>query len=780
MTATPPVGPPEPGRPDLDTLLRARFGFGEFRPGQREIVEHVAFGGDALVVMPTGAGKSLCYQAPALARGGVCVVVSPLIALMKDQVDGLLARGVRATLVNSSVELSERRSRMDAVRAGEIELVYVAPERFTPRFVNELRGCQVRLLAIDEAHCLSQWGHDFRPDYLRLGEVRRDLGEPRTVALTATATREVQDDILKVLGLPEARRFVRGFDRTNLRIEVVEPRSPKEKDTLVAALASPGPSLVYCATRKNVERAAAAIPSAQMYHAGLELAERQAVQDRFMRGKAPIVVATNAFGMGIDKEDVRAVVHYDTPGSIEAWYQEIGRAGRDGKPARVTLVFREQDRRIHEFFIHGSHPPAAWVHTVWQELNARSDLGHGPTRGPVHVPLGELQARLPGDADERAAQSCLYVLQREGLVRRLGAADRPGVARLLRRGDEPGVRGVVLRWLAAQPEAADGVSVFSDALAEELELDTSHVVAALTTLRSRGIIAWEEPSRADGLELLQPGAELGLTEEMVRARRARELKKLQAMVDFARSECRRRYVLEYFGEVAPYERCGTCDACRSGKRGGAAPRVLRADEEIVVRKVLSCVARMKDGYAAGMVAKVLTGQRDGVVGGLGLDRLSTFGILSSLGQREVEAVIAELLRSGALSRREVTRSMKGRDTRYAVVELSELGRAVMLQKAPDFRMCFPLGEAEAAPPSITAPPPGAADLLAHLRDVRGRVARASDVPAYVVASDRTLQAIAASRPVSRDSMLAVAGMGPERFRKYGTPLLEAVRSWCGA
>ena len=766
--------------PDIDALLRARFGHPEYRPGQREIVEWIATGGDALVVMPTGAGKSLCYQAPALARGGVCLVVSPLVALMKDQVDGLLARGVRATLINSTIDVSERRARMAAVRSGEIELVYVAPERFTPRFIDELTACNVQLFAIDEAHCLSQWGHDFRPDYLRLGEVRKAMGCPRTVALTATATPEVQDDILKVLDLADARRFVRGFDRPNLRIDLLDARSPKEKDTLVAALASPGPSLVYCATRKNVERACASIPGAQMYHAGLETTERQAVQDRFMRGKAPIVVATNAFGMGIDKADVRTVVHYDMPGSIEAWYQEIGRAGRDGKPARVTLIFREEDRRIHEFFIHGSHPPAAWVHVVWQQLNARSDIGHGPSRGPVHVPLQQLQSHLPEDADERAAQSSLYVLQREGMIRRLGTTDRPGVARLLKACSEGGIRGAVYGWLSTQPGAEKGVSVVVERLADGLGLDVSELVAGLTTLRARGVIEWEEPTRADGLELLRPGEPLALTEETVRARRARELKKLQAMVDFSRAECRRRYILEYFGETVPYERCGNCDACRSGKRGGNAPRSLRPDEEIIVRKVLACVARMKEGYTGAMVAKVLTGQRDGALSGLGLDRLSTFGILASLGQREAEAVIAELIRSGALSRKDVTRSVQGRDIRYVVVEVSAIGKAVMTQTASDFKMCFPLAEAEVAAPLVSSPPPGAADLLAHLKDVRMRVARASDVPAYIVASDRTLEAIAASRPVSRGSMLAIQGMGPERFRKYGEPLLQAVRSWCGA
>ncbi|MBM4393277.1 MAG: ATP-dependent DNA helicase RecQ, partial [Deltaproteobacteria bacterium] len=269
---------------DLASLLRARFGHEAFRPGQEEIVRHVVSEADALVVMPTGAGKSLCYQLPALAMGGTCIVVSPLIALMKDQVDQLLARGVRAALINSTVDPAERRATMDAARRGEVELLYVAPERFSPRFFEALRGVDVRLLAIDEAHCLSQWGHDFRPDYLRLGEARVAVGAPRTVALTATATPEVQEDILRVLGLPGARKFVRGFDRHNLRIDVIGVKGPREKDTLVAALAGGGPALVYCATRKNVDRAAQAVPGARAYHAGLDLSERKAVQEAFMRG----------------------------------------------------------------------------------------------------------------------------------------------------------------------------------------------------------------------------------------------------------------------------------------------------------------------------------------------------------------------------------------------------------------------------------------------------------------------------------------------------------------
>ena len=297
----------------LQTLLQDRFGFPDFRAGQRPIVEHLVDGGDALVVMPTGAGKSLCFQVPALARGGLTIVISPLIALMKDQVDTLVDKEIRATFLNSSLSASERNERRNGLRAGAYELLYVAPERFTPAFLAFLKDLPVRLLAVDEAHCVSQWGHDFRPDYLRLGRIRKALPGVPTAALTATATPEVQEDIIKSLGIESCKRFIQGFDRENLLMEVVSVSSKTEKDTLLADYVQPGPSLVYAATRKNVERATGALRDAGvragMYHAGLTQADRSRVQDDFMSGRIPVVVATNAFGMGIDKRDILSLIH---------------------------------------------------------------------------------------------------------------------------------------------------------------------------------------------------------------------------------------------------------------------------------------------------------------------------------------------------------------------------------------------------------------------------------------------------------------------------------------
>ena len=783
---------------NLDRLLRDRFGHPGFRPGQAEVVEHVvgtptAPGGDALVVMPTGAGKSLCYQVPAVALGGVAVVVSPLIALMKDQVDGLLSRGIRATLINSTLAPEVRRARLAEVQRGEWELVFVAPERLSPRFCAELRAAKVTLFAVDEAHCLSQWGHDFRPDYLRLGQVRLDLGAPRTIALTATATPAVQDDIVKSLGLgvdpaTRLRRFVRGFDRTNLGIEVMEVKGPRDKDILLPGLAMPGPTLVYCATRKNVERAAQALRAggiaAGVYHGGLEMKERTEVQDAFMSGRCNVVVATNAFGMGVDKDDVRVVVHYDLPGTVEAYYQEIGRAGRDGKRSRVVLLYREEDRGIQEFFINLAHPPAAWVHRVWDALRAKGE-------NPAFLSMDKLGEALPDDAGgERAAASCVYVLQREGYLRRVSPVERAGQARLLAgrseaRGDTlSGIRGTVYAWLREQKRAPgeDAVGVWPERLAEGLDLSRDQVVAALRGLEDRGLLTYTAPERSGGFELLKD-TPLTLDDVAMRARRSRELQKLQKMVDFGRAGCRRRYILTYFGDVPPWDRCGDCDGCRAGKPLGTEPRALAPDEDVVVRKVLSCVARLPEPTTAGVLAKILTGSRDPAA--LRSERMSTYGILSSFTASEVEQIIGELERAGALLRESKTAVVgahtgQGAERTFTVLTLTTLGTNVMFQRAPGFAMYFPLGKRALT----TRPNPGAprhvqVDLLHVLKDVRGKLAKAADVPPYVVAPNRTLEDMASKRPMTRSAMLEVHGMGPERYRKYGGELLATVRGWAG-
>ncbi len=303
------------------------------------MIENVLAGRDVLCVMPTGGGKSLCYQLPALLLGGPTLVVSPLIALMKDQVDGLVERGLRATLLNSSLDPAEQRTRLAEIEAGRYDLVYVAPERFrSPRFVETMLRVRPALLAVDEAHCISEWGHDFRPDYARIGQARRQIGSPPCIALTATATDLVRRDIADQLDLRDPEQFVTGFDRPNLSYAVVDARRDADKLVALAGVLdrAPGPSIIYASSRHAARRSASSSKRhlkrpAVVYHAGLTREERAEAQDRFMSGEVEVVVATNAFGMGVDKADIRSVIHFNLPGTLEAYYQEAGRAGRDGR-----------------------------------------------------------------------------------------------------------------------------------------------------------------------------------------------------------------------------------------------------------------------------------------------------------------------------------------------------------------------------------------------------------------------------------------------------------------
>jgi ATP-dependent DNA helicase RecQ len=407
---------------DLTLFLRERFGFAGFRPAQKQVIDRVMASQDVLAVMPTGSGKSLCYQLPALALPGLTLVVSPLIALMKDQVDQLNQLGLPATLINSTVSREQQRSRLEQAIAGRVKLLYIAPERFqNEEFRAGLARANVSLFAVDEAHCISLWGHDFRPDYLRLRRAVRELKSPPILALTATATPAVRRDILAQLGIEGAPQVVSGFDRPNLYLEVREVSTAAEKIRAIVELARWAPlGIVYAGTRKNVEDIYASLRRAGIeaaaYHAGLPGPDRKAVQERFMNTSRCVIVATNAFGMGIDRSQVRFVVHADIPDSIEAYYQEIGRAGRDGETARCTLLFNYADKWIPEFFIDSSHPPPDILKYVFAKL----------CRSGQTTILGDAWRKFSATNDHRFHAS-VALLQRYGYLERIHTKDGRGI-----------------------------------------------------------------------------------------------------------------------------------------------------------------------------------------------------------------------------------------------------------------------------------------------------------------------------------------------------------------
>ena len=528
----------------------ARFGHDSLRQGQADVIADIFAGRPVIAVMPTGAGKSLCYQLPAIVlgeAGGVTLVVSPLIALMKDQVDVLRARGIAAVALTSASNADERRDALDGIRTGAYTLVYVAPERFrNAAFVDALRASasKIALVAIDEAHCISEWGHDFRPDYRRLGQVIAEMQPPRLAAFTATATPEVRRDIATQLGMVDARLHVRGFDRPNLTYAVHKAGGAADKAdqlTELVRMRDGGVALVYAATRKNAETYSTALRKAGMksrvYHAGLEDQVREKAQDTFMAGGLDVIVATNAFGMGVDKSDIRLVVHADIPRSPEAYYQEAGRGGRDGKPTRCVLLFNHGDIRLQEFLIDASYPSGEVLRGLWKLLHDRPALGAG------HDDAIEARVRplLPGPPSGAAVGAALRMLERHGMIAR----------------DEDGAR-------ATRPAAGQFAQLDIASLQRRAELER-------TKLRTMIDYAYHP-------------------------------------------RCRRQYVLEYFGDVDwsdRTKRCGSCDNCEAVARSDSGqPTGLSQVELDAIRGALLLVGSLHGRFGRTRIAALANGTDD--------------------------------------------------------------------------------------------------------------------------------------------------------------------------
>lgn len=783
---------------DAEDLRRhlARFGLSTFRPGQEEVIRAVLAGQDCLCIMPTGGGKSLCYQLPAIARPGVTLVVSPLIALMKDQVDQLTAIGVSATYINSTLTVSEQRERLMGMAAGRYDLIYIAPERMrNPQFAEAAQETQIQLLAVDEAHCISEWGHDFRPDYARIGRLREKLGRPQTIALTATATPDVRRDVVELLQLTEPRVFISGFARPNLRFRVEHASGTRDKlDRLVATIhRAGGPGIVYAATRKGCDEIAAQLAAelrmpVGLYHAGLLPDERREVQEQFMRGELPVIVATNAFGMGINKTDLRYVVHFNMPGTLEAYYQESGRAGRDGLPAECLLLFSFSDRYIQEFFIDNNYPSRETVAAVWEYLRAQRE-------DPIEVTLQELRERLDLGVGTEGISSCEQILEKAGALKRLDAqqnrasvwleSDLPTLCDLLPR--EAKTQRTVLEAIEriVGDRRYERVTFQLERLAAMTSLERGPLNRALRELTKLEAFDYVPPFRGRAIHILKRDAPFSRLEidfaEMER-RKAAEYEKLERMVAYAQSRrCRQWDILDYFGDPEG-KACGSCDNCGApglGARNGHA--AFQASEQLVrtVRIALSGVARANGRFGKQMIAAMLAGSQSAKVIKNRLDQLSTFGLLRAFKQQDILMLLDELQRQNLIQQSDV-------DRYRPVVQLTSLGGEVMRGTAPlpaTFVPPEPLAaKLGGTAPTDASPAPEAAPghhsaLFDMLRRWRAEKAEEQGLPHYRIVPTSVLELLASRCPTNTVELLTLRGIGPATIDRYGDELLALIRRY---
>ncbi len=573
---------------DLEAALHQHFGFTTFNGGQKEVVERLLAGRSAAAVFPTGGGKSLCYQLPALMLEGLTLVVSPLIALMKDQIDALALRGIAARRLDSSLDAEGHRSLMSDLSAGRVPLLYVAPERFNnERFRASMEDLDIALFAVDEAHCISEWGHNFRPDYLKLGGIARTIGARRVLALTATATDRVLLDIRKGFDIAEDDAIRTRFYRSNLTLRFTPTSALSRDETLVERLRSRpvGSTIVYVTLQRTAERIAKVLSeagfAAQAYHAGLDPDRRGSIQDAFLNSDRMIVVATIAFGMGIDKANIRYVYHYNPPKSLEHLAQEIGRAGRDGEPSTCELQICHDDVPLLENFVYGDTPTRAAIRSFVGALLHDSSRDEGDS-GEAHngkeseaIALALTSFGNAHDVRPLVVRTLLTYLELDGFLEamtpvydrfryRLIASEEDILARLPQ--SEP--RKLMKGLFAASKKARIWFTVEAEKVAAKLNVPRDRIVKALDWLANQELVELKAEGLLHRYSRLRTADVEALTDDLyerVLAREQAELGRLAAVIDLAASNnCQVQALSRHFSDSEPADPCGHCEHCLTG------------------------------------------------------------------------------------------------------------------------------------------------------------------------------------------------------------------------
>ncbi len=746
-------------------VLQKFFGYSEFRPGQLEIISSILNEENILAILPTGAGKSLCYQIPALISKSFAIVVSPLIALMKDQVDALNARENISAFINSSLDFRDSDKVISGLTSGKIKILYVSPEKLTnSNFAERMKSLSPSYLFVDEAHCISEWGHNFRPSYRKIKEFINFTGIKNISAFTATATEDVRTDIIKQLGLINPKIFVRGFERDNLCLNVLHTIHKKEKcvDILKGKNQS---AIIYTSTRKSTEEVADFLRlnkiDAVYYHAGLTSELRRMIQDDFLSGRINTIVSTNAFGMGIDKSDVRTIIHYNLPGTIENYYQEIGRAGRDGKESDIFLLYDEKDKLIQQYFISSGNPSRSQIENVYDTLYNCGNvaLGSMPQKD-ISLDANFFSLLEKKGMNRGLIDSSLRVLEESGYLKFKSDLENKHFVQFLL---EPSRLNSFLKNFTDN-EAKDlilflareyGSVIFNSKikiniqmLCGVLELSNHEIIIQLERLSSIGILAYEKPLLFPAVSLLQNRAlanEISLDMNRVENIALHSKMKLERLIDYANTEsCRFKYLLEYFGQQDENYKCNKCDRCRGYVEAGRI--TLEYLEEIILQTIHEAKLPIKKKN----VLEIVTGKTDLS----SLKKFSTFGSGVHFKKDEIDKSLANLERADLIT------------TLNNVLTLSEKG----LEQ-------FSVLEDFDHPITTNKEYENDLKLFNLLRQIRKEAAEKFNQKPNLICPDEVMRTITKLKPSSHSELLNISGFNSRMYNKIGEDFLNTLKEF---
>ncbi len=741
-------------------ILENFFGYTEFREGQLDIINSILGGRNVLAVLPTGAGKSICYQIPALNADGYSIVISPLIALMKDQVDSLNKNQLIASYINSTLDYSEEQKVLNNLRSGEIKLLYVAPEKLeSVKFIEQLKSVKPKFVFVDEAHCISEWGVDFRPSYRKIKEIASLLEVKNISAFTATATPDVRKDILAQLGMEEPEIFVSGFERNNISLNVI--RTEKKKEFVFKLLNEHGsPAIVYASTRRAAESVYKFLNAgsfkASYYHAGLNSELRRLVQDDFINGRTDVICATNAFGMGIDKSDIRLIIHYNVPGSIENYYQEIGRAGRDGKDSHAYLLYDEKDVKIQDYFIETSVPSTQEVITIYNLLYDYTSTALGQlAENAIPFDSGLKDYYTLKGISASIFNSSLKVLRDSGLLELTTNTNfKPEVRSLLspaelkkfiQRIAPANQKNLLLAMIKIYGSAlfSGKIKMSADAVSRKADLPVNILMELLETLNNAGIVDMRVPSALHNIKLLTTRSDtryIELNFSNIRKFHDHSKEKLLSVIDFVFNDgCRFDYILNYFGEKRKDYNCGKCDNCGDLVHESNT-------NEFIAQAALRTLHENRMNLRKSRLIKILQGKSKTTEE----KKLSTFGVCRHYSDEEIKNTISYLGGKGLIHNYDNILSL----TETAKEQFTD---TLKLEEAPDYDRRL--------------------QLFNRLRNVRKTIAVRFSQTERLICSDTVLRNISEKEPSSPAQLMAIEGVSKNLFFKAGNEIIEEVKEF---